>query len=160
MQQTIRFAPLLVVLLLAGCGGSATSDLQTQPTPIQATPGSVLAPVAAEPTTPIVVADNAQTAGDASAFIDAGAYAKLSSGERADAAVAQFNALKFSRPGAPRAWGKSGGTSGTVTVGPLVKVNNTTCRNFTHVVTIAGAAFTRQGTACQDPVTLSWSVSG
>ena len=160
MQQHLRFAPLFAVLLLAGCGGTSTSQLQSQPTPIQATPGSVLAPIAPEPTTPIVVADNAQTAGDVSACIDAGAYAKLSATERADAAVAQFNALKFSRPGAPRIWGKSGGTSGSVTVGPPVKVNNTNCRNYTHVVTIAGAAFSKQGTACQDPTTLGWSFAG
>jgi surface antigen len=159
MQQTVRFAPLFVALLLAGCSTSPSSDMQSQPMPIQATPGSIIAPVA-EPTTPIVVADNAQTAGDASAYMDPGAYAKLSAAERADASAATYNALKFSRPGAPRAWGKSGGASGNVTVGPLVKVNNTTCRNFTSVVTISGAASTKQGTACQDPATLGWTVSG
>jgi surface antigen len=158
MQQTFRLAPLFAVLLLAGCSTSPSPVMQSQPTPIQATPGSFLTPVSVEPATPIVLADNAQTAGDASAFIDAGAYAKLSSADRADASAATFNALKFSRPGAPRAWGKSGGTSGTMTVGPLVTVNNTTCRNFTHVVTIAGTALTKQGTACQDGVG-GWVVS-
>ena len=159
MQQTLRFAPLLVALLLAGCGGTTTSDLQSQPTPIQPTPGSIMAPVASEPVAPVVVAVNAQTAGDASAFIDAGAYAKMSGADRADAASAQINALNFGRPGAPRNWGKSGGNTGTVTVGPYVQVNNTSCRNFTHVVTIAGAAFTKQGTACKD-ATGNWSVAG
>jgi surface antigen len=159
MQQITRFAPLFAALLLAGCSTSPSTDMQSQPTPIQATPGTLVAPMVAQPTTPIVVADNAETAGDASAYIDAGAYAKLSAGERADASAATFNALKFSRPGAPRAWGKSGGAAGTVTVGPLVKVNDTTCRNFTTVVTISGAAFTKNGTACQDPVSLGWTVS-
>lgn len=158
MQQTVRFAPLFVALLLAGCTGS-NADLQAQPTPIQPTPGSIVAPVAVEPTQPLVVAVNAQTAGDASAFIDAGAYAKLSAADRAEAAVAQINALKFGRAGAPRNWGKAGGASGVVTVGPFVQVNNTFCRNFTHVVTIAGAAFTRQGTACKD-ATDNWTVAG
>lgn len=158
MQQTLRFAPLFAALLLAGCSTNPSTDMQSQPMPIQATPGSLVAPIA-QPATPIVVADNAQTAGDASAYIDAGAYGKLSAAERADASAATFNALKFSRPGAPRAWGKSGGATGTVTVGPLVKVNDTTCRNFTSVVTISGAAFTKQGTACQDPVSNSWTVS-
>ena len=159
MQQIFRFAPLFAALLLAGCSSSPSTDMQSQPTPIQATPGSFLTPVAVEPATPIVMADNAQTGSDASAFIDAGAYAKLSGAERADASAATFNALKFSRPGAPRAWGKSGGTSGAMTVGPLVTVNNTICRNFTQVVTIAGAGFTKQGTACQDGAG-SWIVSG
>jgi len=159
MQQILRFAPLFAALLLAGCTDmGSSSDLRSQPTPIQPAPGSFIAPVAVEPTTPIVLANNAQTAADASSFMDAGAYARLSDAERADASAAQFNALKFSRPGAPRAWGRSGGTSGAVTVGPLVKVNDTTCRNYTNVVTIAGAAFTKQGTACQDGD--SWTVSG
>lgn len=159
MPQIVRIAPLFLTLLLAGCD-FGQSTIQVQPTPIQPTPGSILAPVAVEPTQPIVVADNAMTAGDASAYMDPAAYAKLSGAERAEASAATFNALKFSRPGAPRAWGKSSGASGTVTVGPLVKVNNTTCRNFTSVVTIAGAAATKQGTACQDPATLGWTVSG
>jgi surface antigen len=38
-------------------------------------------------------------------------------------------------------------------------VNNTSCRNFTHVVTISGAAFSRQGTACKDAAG-NWSVAG
>jgi surface antigen len=159
MQQTIRFAPLLVAVLLAGCSATPSSNLQAQPTPIQPTPGSVLMPVAVAPVEPVVVAVNAQTAGDASAFIDAGAYARLSGGDRADAATAQINALNFGRPGAPRNWGKTGATSGSVTVGPYVQVNNTSCRNFTHVVTIAGAAFTKQGTACKD-ATGGWTVAG
>lgn len=158
MQQILRFAPLFAVLLLAGCSTSPSSNMQSQPTPIQPAPGSFITPVSVEPTTPIVLANNAQTAADASSFMDAGAYAKLSDAERADASAAQFNALKFSRPGAPRAWGRSGGTSGAVTVGPLVRVNDTTCRNYTNVVTIAGAAFTKQGTACQDGE--GWTVSG
>jgi surface antigen len=158
MQQTVRFAPLLVALLLAGCTPGANEDLRAQPTPIQPTPGSIVAPLA-EPAQPVVVAVNAQTAGDASAFIDAGAYAKLSAADRAEAAAAQINALKFGRAGAPRNWGKAGATSGSVTVGPFVQVNNTFCRNFTHVVTIAGAAFTRQGTACKD-ATDNWTVAG
>ena len=106
----------------------------------------------------MVVAANTSTAGDASAFIDAGAYAKLSGGDRAAAASAQFNALTFGRPGAPRNWG-AGGTTGSITVGPYVRVNNTDCRNFTHVVTISGAAFTKQGTACKD-ASGSWTVAG
>lgn len=157
MQQTVRFAPLFAALLLAGCTGT-TAELQSQPTPIQPTPGSIVAPVAVAPSQPVVVAVNAQTAGDASGFIDAGAYAKLSQADRAEAAAAQINALKFGRAGAPRNWGKAGGTSGVVTVGPFVQVNNTFCRNFTHVVTIAGAAYTRQGTACKDAAD-NWSVA-
>lgn len=156
MQQTLRFAPLFAVILLAGCSSSPTYDVAAQPTPIQATP--TLTPASLEPAQPVVVAVNTQTAGDAGPFIDAGAYAKLSSGDRAEAASAQINALNFGRPGAPRNWGKSG-TTGSVTVGPYVQVNNTSCRNFTHVVTISGAAFTKQGTACKD-ATGNWSVAG
>jgi surface antigen len=156
MQQTLRFVPLFAALLLAGCSSSPSYDVAVQPTPIQPTP--TLTPASIEPAQPVVVAVNTQTAGDASAFIDAGAYAKLSGGDRAEAATAQINALNFGRPGAPRNWGKSG-TTGSVTVGPYVQVNNTSCRNFTHVVTISGAAFTKQGTACKD-ATGNWTVAG
>jgi len=156
MQQTIRFAPLLAALLLAGCSSSPTYQMQSQPTPIQPTP--TIAPASIEPVQPMVVAANTTNAGDASAFIDAGAYAKLSAGDRSEAASAQFNALTFGRPGAPRNWGK-GSTTGSITVGPYVRVNNTDCRNFTHVVTVSGAAFTKQGTACKD-ATGSWTVAG
>jgi len=156
MQQTLRFVPLLAALLLAGCSSSPSYDMAVQPTPIQATP--TLTPASIEPAQPVVVAVNTQTAGDASAFVDAAAYAKLSGGDRAEAATAQINALNFGRPGAPRNWGKSG-TTGSVTVGPYVQVNNTSCRNFTHVVTISGAAFTKQGTACKD-ATGNWTVAG
>ena len=156
MQQTIRFVPLFAALLLAGCSTGPSSDIRTQPTPIQATP-VIAAPASIEPIQPVVVAANTSTAGDASAFVDAGAYAKLSGSDRAEAASAQFNALTFGRPGAPRNWGKSG-TTGSITVGPYVRVNNTDCRNFTHVVTISGAAFTKQGTACKDQAG-NWTVA-
>ncbi len=156
MQQTLRFAPLFAALLLAGCSSSPTYEMQAQPTPIQSTP--VLAPASIQPAEPVVVAVNTQTAGDASAFVDAGAYAKLTGGDRAEAATAQINALNFGRPGAPRNWGK-GAATGSVTVGPYVQVNNTSCRNFTHVVTISGSAFTKQGTACKDAAG-SWTVAG
>jgi surface antigen len=154
MHQAFRFAPLFAALLLAGCSSSPTY-VAVQPTPIQPTP--TLTPASIEPAQPVVVAVNTQTAGDASPFVDPGAYAKLSGGDRAEAATAQINALNFGRPGAPRNWGK-GGTTGSVTVGPYVQVNTTSCRNFTHVVTIAGAAFTKQGTACKD-ATGNWTVA-
>jgi surface antigen len=157
MQQTFRFVPLLAALLLAGCSSAPNADMRSQPVPIQATP-TALPIVEAPPATPVVVAANAQTAGDASAFIDPSAYSKLSGGDRAEAASAQFNALTFGRPGAPRNWGK-GTTTGAITVGPYVRVNNTDCRNFTHVVTVSGTAFSKQGTACKDDGG-NWTVAG
>ncbi len=97
---------------------------------------------------------------DVSSFLDAGAASKLSAREKSEAASAQFNALRFGRPGAPRTWTGDKGTTGSVTVGPFVQVNNIYCRDFTHTVTIAGTPISRKGTACRDDATNSWSVNG
>ena len=81
----------------------------------------------------------------------------MSAKERTEAASAQFNALQFGRAGAPRAWAGDRGATGSVTVGPPVPVNNLYCRNFTHVVTVSGQAYTKQGMACRE-TDGSWGV--
>ena len=79
------------------------------------------------------------------------------SNDRAQASGAQYNALQFGRPGAPRAWQGDKGTSGNVMVGPYVRVNNIDCRDFTHTVKLGGQDFVKKGLACRD-VDGSWSV--
>lgn len=90
-------------------------------------------------------------------YIDSGALGRLSSAQRSAANDAQFYALQFGRPGAPRTW-SSGGASGQVSVGPYVRVNNLDCREFSHRVTLDGQTFTRSGTACRE-ASGSWSVT-
>ena len=159
MQLPVRALPVLAMLLLAGCSmGPSTSDVAVGPTLPQ--PNSALAtgpvitpaslPTAAQPTT---VAMN-----DVSAFVDTSIVSQMSARDKSEAASAQFNALTFGRPGAPRTWNGDKGVTGSVTVGPYVRVNNIDCRDFTHTVTIGGAPHARKGTACRDTAG-TWSVS-
>jgi surface antigen len=155
-RHIISLAGLLV---LAGCG----STVQTS----QFGSGPVLtAPPAYGPVEQqMPVATPAQQTADARAmtqltgFVDPVVESQLSQTSRDQAAGAQYNALQFGRPGAPRAWQGDGGASGEVTVGPYVRVNSLDCRDFTHVVTIGGKSSSRQGTACRDAGG-TWSVVG
>jgi len=90
-------------------------------------------------------------------FINSSAAPQLTSKERAEAASAQFYALQFGRPGAPRNWQGESGAIGRVSVGPYVRVNALDCRDFTHSVTIEGKQYDREGTACREEDG-SWSV--
>lgn len=113
----------------------------------------------AEPVAPTTVAATSATAmNDVTAFIDAGVIGRLSAKDKAEAASAQYNALTFGRPGAPRSWTGDKGVTGQVTVGPYVRVNNIDCRDFTHTVTLSGGTFAKKGTACRD-ASGTWSVS-
>lgn len=162
MQQPVRALSVFAMLLLAGCSmGPSNSDIAVGPTLNQPNPA-----LAAQPTiTPasLPAAGAIQTAGttmnDVTSFLDPSVVGKLSAKDKAEAASAQFNALTFGRPGAPRAWTGDKGTSGNVTVGPYVRVNNIDCRNFTHTVTIGGSPVAKKGTACRE-IDGTWSVAG
>ncbi|KQU94183.1 hypothetical protein ASC89_09310 [Devosia sp. Root413D1] len=162
MQQIVRAVPLFAMLLLAGCSmGPSTSDVALGPTLPQ--PNSTLG---TQPTitpaslpAPGAIQSANTTMNDVSAFLDPSVLGQLSAKDKSEAASAQFNALTFGRPGAPRAWTGDKGTSGNVTVGPYVRVNNIDCRDFTHTVTIGGAPHARKGTACRE-VDGTWSVAG
>ena len=157
-QQLFRAFPLtgalLGIVLLAGCASGPTQYAQG-PTLAQPTMTTTMQ-TAALPTPAQQVA-TAQQLTDVSSFVDATAIPQLTSNDRAQAAGAQFNALQFGRPGAPRAWQGDKGTSGNVMVGPYVRVNNIDCRDFTPTVKTGGKDFVKKGLACRD-VDGSWSV--
>ncbi|HEY0919040.1 hypothetical protein [Devosia sp.] len=159
MQQIPRLFALLGVMTLAGCAtmSSNSSDLMapgaTLPQPNSAYQTASLTPPPAQQIA------SAQAMTDVTAFIDPAAVGLLSAKESAEASSAQFNALQFGRPGAPRSWQGDRGASGQVMVGPYVRVNNIDCRDFTHVVTVAGKQYSRKGTACREPDG-RWSVAG
>ena len=161
MQLIVRALPLVLVLALAGCSfGPSTSEVAlgptlNQPNPALATPQ--ITPASVPSVQNVASAETALT--DVTAYLDPGVIGKLSAKEKAEAASAQFNALTFGRPGAPRAWSGDKGAAGQVVVGPYVRVNNIDCRDFTHTVTLAGGTFARKGTACRDAAG-SWSVAG
>ncbi len=161
MQRFVRLSPLAGLVLLAGCTfGPTTTDVATGPTlaqPGMATGALISAP--AEPVAPTTVAATAATTmNDVTAFVDAGVIGRLTTRDKSEAASAQYNALTFGRPGAPRTWSGDKGVTGQVTVGPFVRVNNIDCRDFTHAVTLSGGTFTKKGTACKD-ASGTWTVS-
>ena len=159
MQHISRLFALLGVMTLAGCAtmGSNSSDLMapgaTLPQPNTSLQTAALTPPPAQQIA------SAQAMTDITAFIDPAAVGQLSAKEKAEASSAQFNALQFGRPGAPRSWQGDRGARGQVTVGPYVRVNNIDCRDFTHTVTVSGKEFARTGTACRE-FDGRWSVAG
>lgn len=106
---------------------------------------------------PVSTAD-AASATDISAFVDSAAVSQLSKKEKTEAASAQYYALQFGRPGAPRSWQGDTGASGRVSVGPYVRVNSLDCRDFSHSVSVAGKSYERKGTACRE-TDGSWNVA-
>jgi len=160
MQQILRFFPLLGIVVLAGCAGSSSTrltqaDTLPRPNPAfqTATQTAALTPAPAQQIA------TAQAMTDVGGFIDPGAIALLSAQDRNAASSAQFNALQFGRPGAPRAWQGDSGASGQITVGPYVRVNNIDCRDFTHTVTVSNQPYARRGTACRE-LDGRWTVAG
>ena len=146
MPNLSRVFPLLAVLALAGCSSTRTADLG----PVLPGPGSPATTTTTITAAPAQQVAAAQSLTDVNAFVDPAALGLMSPKERAEAASAQYNALQFSRAGAPRAWAGDRGASGQVTVGPPVPVNSLYCRNFTHAVTVGGQTYSRQGMACRE----------
>ena len=155
MQLIFRASPLLAALVLAGCSMGPSTDLALGPTLAQPNPALQTASLNPAPAQQIATA---QSMTDVTAFIDPAAVKLLSAKERTEAASAQFNALQFGRPGAPRSWQGDRGATGQVTVGPFVRVNNIDCRDFTHTVSAGGQSFAKKGTACRE-LDGRWSVA-
>jgi surface antigen len=154
MQQLTRAFLVLPALALAACATSPTVTNFGQ-----AAPSTTLAPVdQMSLEQPAQTISNAAAVTDVSAFVDPTAFAQLGSRSKAEVADAQFKALQFGRVGAPRAWQGDEGQSGSVTVGPYVRVNLIDCRDFTNTVTIGGQSFVKKGTACRE-ADGSWTVS-
>lgn len=145
MNRFALLATPLFALTLAACAS-------TGPTPVAQAP-LVAAPVMAQPlvATPAQTTQQAlSTTSVANGFVDVGALAAMTANDSAQANSAQFYALQFGRPGAPRAWAGDKGTTGSVAVGPYVRVNNLDCRDFTHTVKINGQEYVKKGTACRE----------
>jgi surface antigen len=149
MSSIFRVALLLPALALTACATAPqlSTTSFTQPPPSQETLAAPAQTTAA-----------AASMTDVSSFVDATAYGQLSAKSKAEAASAQFNALQFGRVGAPRNWTGDNGQSGSITVGPYVRVNLIDCRDYTHTVAIAGQTYISKGTACRE-ADGSWTVS-
>jgi surface antigen len=160
MIKIAHILPFAALIALAGC--ASTSEMAQGP---MLGASSAAAPdmqaATAAPVTPSP-AEAASTAAlsttDIAKYVDAGAIKVMSTTDQRQASSAQFYALQFGRPGAPRAWAGDSGAVGSVTVGPYVRVNNLDCRDFTHTVTIKGQSFAHKGTACREQGG-TWSVT-
>ncbi|HEV7718606.1 MAG TPA: hypothetical protein VGO70_06485 [Arsenicitalea sp.] len=153
MIKIARIVPFAALIALAGC--ASTSEMAQGPmlgSPGMAAPEDMAA--AAAPVTTPSPAEATSTAAlsttDIAKYVDVAAIKVMSSTDQRQASSAQFYALQFGRPGAPRAWAGDSGAVGSVTVGPYVRVNNLDCRDFTHTVTIKGQSFAHKGTACRE----------
>jgi len=156
MNTFVRLSLPVLVLTLAGCTGTSRTTV-SQSQPVLAPQPVVVAPAAPTPTPAQTTQAALQTTSINSDFVDPAVVPLLSAKDSAEANSAQFYALQFGRPGAPRQWAGDNGTTGSISVGPYVRVNNLDCRDFTHTVTVSGREYVRQGTACREQ-TGNWSV--
>lgn len=147
MNRIALLAVPLIASTLAACASTGPTTRVAQPAPV------VMAPVTPQP----LVASPAQTTQQAllttsvsNGFVEPAALAVMTAKDSAEANSAQFYALQFGRPGAPRQWAGDKGTTGTVAVGPYVRVNNLDCRDFTHTVKANGQEYVKKGTACRE----------
>jgi surface antigen len=165
MPNALRLSPLASLVLLAGCSMGPSQEASLGPTLAQPNPAFSGPMAPAAPPVDGSTQVTAQTAAtgvsiaDLGTYIDAGALGQLNGTDKEEAASAQFNALTFGRPAAPRQWAGSSGAKGQVIVGPYVRVNNIDCRDFTNTVTIAGKDYVKKGTACRT-ADGGWSVVG
>ncbi len=149
MNRFALLATPLFAMALAACAGAAPTMpvVQQQQAPVVATP------VVVQPAVPTPAQTTQQallTTSVANGFVDGGALSLMTAKDSAEANSAQFYALQFGRPGAPRLWTGDQGTTGSVAVGPYVRVNNLDCRDFTHTVKANGQDYVKKGTACRE----------
>ena len=148
MSSLLRAVSLVPLLALAACG--STASVTRPPIVGMANAGTTL-PMPAQQG--MSVAETTAVAAamiDVNAFVDGTALPLMTSRDKSEAGNAQFYALQFGRPGAPRLWKGDSSANGSVQVGPIVRVNNLDCRDFTHAVSISGKAYNRKGTACRE----------
>ena len=145
MNRIALFAAPLLAMTLAAC--TSTGPTQVSQAPVVTTPviSQPLMPTPAQTTQQALL-----TTSVSNGFVDAAALSAMTAKDSAAANSAQFYALQFGRPGAPRAWAGENGTTGSVAVGPYVRVNNLDCRDFTHTVKAGGQDYIKKGTACRE----------
>lgn len=158
----IKPVRLIVTVLILGTAVAGCSRLSGGPSyqfPGPDTSAQLPPVTSTQPQSSPVERLEQQAAGlNVSGFIDAGAAARLSEKDRSEASSAQFYALQFGRPGAPRNWSGDSGATGNVTVGPFIRVNNLDCREFTHEVTVSGQTYSKSGTSCRE-LSGNWQVA-
>jgi surface antigen len=77
--------------------------------------------------------------------------ADLDAADRRMAMEAEYRALEYGRAGAPVQWRGRSGRYGDVVAGPIYRVNDFRCRDYTDTIYIDGRPETARGTACRQP---------
>jgi len=153
MSPFLRAAGVAALLAVAGCSTNDSSNYSQEPmlgtTPPPADYSGSLDTNQALTPPPAQVASAGVQNLDISTFTDPTGGSLMSPTDRAQAASAQYYALQFGRVGAARTWAGDKGHSGSISVGPFVKVNNNDCRDFTNIVNIDSRSYTKRGTACR-----------
>ncbi len=141
----VKYRNLLVpalVLVVAACSRTAVQPPQQSTLPV---------PDAAQQVASLTNPDRIYNQSiEIENFVSPAAFAKMNETDKIEAASAQFFALQFGRPGAPRNWKSPTGITGSITVGPFVRVNDLNCREFTNTVTIDDLANVKKGTSCRE----------
>ena len=141
-----RFLPASLVLGALLAGGSPLGLGQGGETPTAQVTGGGAQVAAVSPTA------GAPGAGLAGGLISGDLGRGLDEADRQAAFAAEYRALETGQAGAPVAWrGASGNRFGEVIPGPAYRVNEYSCRDYTHTVTIDGQPQSARGTACREP---------
>ncbi|HVW93843.1 MAG TPA: hypothetical protein VHB74_14710 [Devosia sp.] len=158
MTPITRVLAVAALLALAGCGTDQTSNYSQQPilgqmdAPSQGDYADTLntdnSTMAAPPPSQ-QVASGVQNL-SISSFVDPAGLSLMGPGAQSQAASAQYYALQFGRVGAARTWTGENNVTGSISVGPYVKVNNRDCRDFTNIVNAGSKSYTKRGTACRE----------
>lgn len=161
MERTVgpavKSAMLLLIAAFALSGCSRMASGPTFPSnPFAPEPVETPAPTVS--TSPVARLEQQASGLGVSGYVAPSALSSMTEKDKSEAASAQFFALQFGRPGAPRNWSGDTGNSGEVTVGPFIRVNNLDCREFTHKVTVSGTGYTQDGTSCRES-TGDWRVA-
>lgn len=163
MNPITRVISVAALFALAGCATDQTSNYSSQPilgqteAPSTSDYSSIMNnPETTSPPPSQAVASGVQNLSIQS-FIDPSGLAAMGPTSLSQAASAQYYALQFGRVGAARTWTGESNVSGSISVGPYVKVNNRDCRDFTNIVNAGSKSYTKRGTACRE-VDGTWTV--
>ena len=155
MATIVNNLQIFKIFVILAATGALFGCARTLPF-TQSQSGATL-PQITQPLLPAAITKAARQSTSITGFIDKQALAKMSKKDKIEAASAQFYALQFGRPGAPRRWSGDTGAIGIITVGPFVRVNDLDCREFVHKVTINQTTYEKKGTSCRE-IDGSWGV--
>ena len=155
MSPFFRVLPVVAVLALAGCATNDSANYNQGPMLGAMTPSATDTTLPTDTTVanaplPSQVVTTGVSSLDIASFVDPTGFKLMGDQSKTEATSAQYYALQFGRVGAARTWVGENNVTGSINVGPYVKVNNRDCRDFTDVVNVGSKSYTKRGTACRE----------